>query len=69
MAATAQPQEQAHALYVFPLFKSMVPDLVQKLTDIFTELKNSELLHMLESHDSLEAKVDETYYSEGTDAD
>ena len=37
----------------------MDPDLAHKITNILLELNNSELLHMLENHDSLKAKVDE----------
>ena len=62
MLASAQPQEQKGMLgeHLFQLIKSMVPDLARKLTDMFIELNNSELIHMLENRESLKAKVDET---------
>ena len=47
-------------VHLFHLIKTMVPDLAQKLTDMFVELNTSELLHMLENRESLKAKVDET---------
>ena len=47
-------------VHLFHLIKPMVPDLAQKLTDMFIELNTSELLHMLENRESLKAKVDET---------
>ena len=38
----------------------MDPNLAHKITGIYIELNNSQLLHMLESHESLKTKVDET---------
>lgn len=37
----------------------MFPDLAGKITGMLLEIDNSELLHMLESQESLEAKVKE----------
>jgi len=61
MLAAAPPQEQKQMLgeRLFPLIQSMYPDLAGKITGMLLEIDNSELLHMLESHESLKAKVEE----------
>ena len=59
MLATAPPQEQKQMLgeRLFPLISSMHSDLAGKITGMLLEIDNSELLHMLESKESLTAKV------------
>jgi len=60
--AAAPPQEQKQMLgeRLFPLIQKMkYPDLAGKITGMLLEIDNSELLHMLESEESLVAKVDE----------
>lgn len=42
---------------LFPLIQRMYPDLAGKITGMLLEIDNSELLHMLEHHESLKAKV------------
>ena len=42
---------------LFPLIQSMQPDLAGKITGMLLEIDNTELLHMLESRESLKAKV------------
>lgn len=61
MLAAALPQEQKQMLgeRLFPLIQSMYPDLAGKITGMLLEIDNSELLHMLESRESLKAKVEE----------
>jgi polyadenylate-binding protein len=61
MLAAAPPQEQKQMLgeRLFPLIQRMHPDLAGKITGMLLEIDNSELLHMLESHESLKAKVEE----------
>lgn len=61
MLAAAQPQEQKQMLgeRLFPLIQSMYPELAGKITGMLLEIDNSELLHMLESRESLKAKVEE----------
>ncbi|XP_060073847.1 polyadenylate-binding protein 4-like [Ylistrum balloti] len=61
MLAAAPPQEQKQMLgeRLFPLIQRMYPELAGKITGMLLEIDNSELLHMLESHESLEAKVKE----------
>lgn len=61
MLAAAPPQEQKQMLgeRLFPLIQRMYPDLAGKITGMLLEIDNSELLHMLESNESLKAKVDE----------
>ena len=42
---------------LFPLIQQMHPDLAGKITGMLLEIDNTELLHMLESRESLKAKV------------
>ena len=42
---------------LFPLIQSMHANLAGKITGMLLEIDNSELLHMLESHESLRSKV------------
>ncbi|XP_069337765.1 polyadenylate-binding protein 1-like isoform X1 [Eulemur rufifrons] len=59
--ASAPPQEQKQMLgeRLFPLIQAMHPTLAGKITGMLLEIENSELLHMLESPESLRSKVDE----------
>lgn len=59
--ATAAPQEAKQMLgeRLFPLIQSTHPELAGKITGMLLEIDNAELLHMLESHEALQAKVDE----------
>ena len=61
MLAAAPPQEQKQMLgeRLFPLIQRMYPELAGKITGMLLEIDNSELLHMLEHHESLKAKVEE----------
>jgi len=61
MLAEAPPQEQKQMLgeRLFPMIHIMYPDLAGKITGMLLEIDNSELLHMLESRESLKAKVEE----------
>ncbi|CAK6436983.1 unnamed protein product [Pipistrellus nathusii] len=58
--ASALPQEQKQMLgeRLFPLIQAMHPTLAGKITDMLLEVDNSELLHMLESPESLHSKVE-----------
>ncbi|KAG8505764.1 Polyadenylate-binding protein 4, partial [Galemys pyrenaicus] len=44
---------------LFPLIQTMHSNLAGKITGMLLEIDNSELLHMLESPESLRSKVDE----------
>ncbi|XP_049607398.1 polyadenylate-binding protein 1-like isoform X2 [Syngnathus scovelli] len=59
--ASAPPLEQKQMLgeCLFPLIQNMHQDLAGKITGMLLEIDNSELLHMLESPESLSSKVDE----------
>jgi polyadenylate-binding protein len=59
MLAAAPPQEQKQMLgeRLFPLIQRMFPELAGKITGMLLEIDNSELLHMLEDHQSLKGKV------------
>ncbi|XP_073471380.1 polyadenylate-binding protein 4 isoform X1 [Aquarana catesbeiana] len=61
MLAAAPPQEQKQMLgeRLFPLIQVMHPSLAGKITGMLLEIDNSELLHMLESPESLRSKVEE----------
>ncbi|XP_059976274.1 polyadenylate-binding protein 4-like [Mesoplodon densirostris] len=61
MLAAAPPQEQKQMLgeRLFPLIQTMHSNLAGKITGMLLETDNSELLHMLESPESLRSKVDE----------
>ncbi|XP_030074753.1 polyadenylate-binding protein 4 isoform X1 [Microcaecilia unicolor] len=61
MLAAAPPQEQKQMLgeRLFPLIQGMHPSLAGKITGMLLEIDNSELLHMLESPESLRSKVEE----------
>ncbi|XP_055954337.1 polyadenylate-binding protein 1A isoform X5 [Patella vulgata] len=61
MLAAAPPQDQKQMLgeRLFPLINRMHPDLAGKITGMLLEIDNSELLHMLESQESLKGKVEE----------
>ncbi|CAM4846542.1 unnamed protein product [Rotaria magnacalcarata] len=59
--ANATPQEQQQMLgeRLFPLIQIMQPESAGKITGMLLEIDNTELLHMLESRESLKAKVEE----------
>ncbi|XP_023556846.1 polyadenylate-binding protein 4 isoform X4 [Octodon degus] len=61
MLAAAPPQEQKQMLgeRLFPLIQTMHSNLAGKITGMLLEIDNSELLHMLESPESLRSKVEE----------
>jgi len=61
MLAAAQPQEQKQMLgeRLYPLIYNMHPEWAGKITGMLLEIDNAELLHMLDSRESLKAKVDE----------
>jgi polyadenylate-binding protein len=61
MLAAATPSEQKQMLgeRLFPLIRNMHSELAGKITGMLLEIDNAELLHMLEHHESLKAKVEE----------
>ncbi|XP_067904975.1 embryonic polyadenylate-binding protein-like [Heterodontus francisci] len=61
MLAAALPQEQKQMLgeRLYPLIHGLHPALAGKITGMLLEIDNSELLHMLESQESLRSKVEE----------
>uniref|UniRef100_A0A2I2ZFQ7 PABP n=1 Tax=Gorilla gorilla gorilla TaxID=9595 RepID=A0A2I2ZFQ7_GORGO len=59
VSARAQEQKQMLGERLFPLIQAMHPTLAGKITGMLLEIGNSELLHMLESPESLRSKVDE----------
>ncbi|XP_077315927.1 polyadenylate-binding protein 1-like isoform X2 [Lithobates pipiens] len=61
MLAGAPPQEQKQMLgeRLYPMIHSMHAALAGKITGMLLEIDNSELLHMLESPESLHSKVEE----------
>jgi polyadenylate-binding protein len=61
MLSAAPPQEQKQMLgeRLYPLIHTMHPEWAGKITGMLLEIDNAELLHMLDSRESLKAKVDE----------
>ncbi|GFY44249.1 polyadenylate-binding protein 1 [Trichonephila inaurata madagascariensis] len=57
--ANAQEQKQMLGERLFPVIHRWYPDMAGKITGMLLEIDNSELLHMLEHHESLKAKVEE----------
>ncbi|XP_051488976.1 polyadenylate-binding protein 1-like isoform X2 [Apus apus] len=61
MLAAAPPQEQKQMIgeRLYPLIHALHPTLAGKITGMLLEIDNSELLLLLESPDSLHAKIEE----------
>lgn len=61
MLAVADPQKQKDMLgeRLYPLIERMYPNEAGKITGMLLEIDNSEILHLLEHHDSLRTKADE----------
>ncbi|MED6162124.1 hypothetical protein PIB30_067403 [Stylosanthes scabra] len=61
MLATAIPEQQKQILgeHLYPLIKKLKPTLAAKITGMLLEMDNAELLLLLESPESLSAKVEE----------
>lgn len=61
MLAGANPQAQKDMLgeRLYPLIERMHPNEAGKITGMLLEIDNSEILHLLEHHDSLRSKADE----------
>ena len=59
--ANASPQDQKQMLgeRLFPLIQLTHSELAGKITGMLLEIDNTELLHMLESREALNAKVEE----------
>ena len=57
--ATANEQKQMIGERLFPLVAKYEPNQAGKITGMLLEIDNSELLHMLESNESLRTKVNE----------
>merc|ERR1712127_75727 len=61
-ALAAAPEEQKKQMIgerLFPLIKQQQPTLAGKITGMLLEMDNGELLHLLESGDALNEKVNE----------
>ncbi|XP_040903537.1 embryonic polyadenylate-binding protein-like [Toxotes jaculatrix] len=58
-AAPLMDQKQLLGERLYPLIHTLHPNLAGKITGMLLEIDNSELLHMLESPESLHSKVDE----------
>ncbi|KAM9344156.1 embryonic polyadenylate-binding protein-like [Pholidichthys leucotaenia] len=57
--APLMDQKQLLGERLYPLIHALHPNLAGKITGMLLEIDNSELLHMLESPESLHSKVDE----------
>ncbi|KAJ8257983.1 hypothetical protein GJAV_G00191850 [Gymnothorax javanicus] len=58
-AAPLMEQKQLLGERLYPLIQALHPSLAGKITGMLLEIDNSELLHMLESPESLHSKVEE----------
>ncbi|XP_070824735.1 polyadenylate-binding protein 1-like [Chaetodon trifascialis] len=58
-AAPLMDQKQLLGERLYPLIHALHPSLAGKITGMLLEIDNTELLHMLESSESLHSKVDE----------
>jgi len=61
-ALAAAPEEQKKQMIgerLFPLIQSHQPSLAGKITGMLLEMDNGELIHLLESRDALNEKIDE----------
>ncbi|TNM86941.1 hypothetical protein fugu_007171 [Takifugu bimaculatus] len=58
-AAPLMDQKQLLGERLYPLISTLHPNLAGKITGMLLEIDNSELLHMLETPESLHSKVDE----------
>ncbi|XP_016345733.1 polyadenylate-binding protein 1-like [Sinocyclocheilus anshuiensis] len=58
-AAPLKEQKQLLGERLYPLIQALHPTLAGKITGMLLEIDNSELLHMLESPESLHSKVEE----------
>ncbi|KAM6928827.1 embryonic polyadenylate-binding protein A-like [Lycodopsis pacificus] len=58
-AAPLMDQKQLLGERLYPVIHSLHPNLAGKITGMLLEIDNSELLHMLETPESLHSKVDE----------
>uniref|UniRef100_A0A673N3J1 PABC domain-containing protein n=1 Tax=Sinocyclocheilus rhinocerous TaxID=307959 RepID=A0A673N3J1_9TELE len=56
-AAPLKEQKQLLGERLYPLIQALHPTLAGKITGMLLEIDNSELLHMLESPESLHSKV------------
>jgi len=63
MLASANPQEQKQMLgeRLYPLINNIYPEWAGKITGMLLEIDNAELLHMLDSQESLREKVEEAF--------
>ncbi|XP_065184302.1 polyadenylate-binding protein 4-like [Sycon ciliatum] len=58
-SANSDEQKQILGEYLFPLIFKVQPEQAGKITGMLLEIDNAEIVHMIESQESLQAKIDE----------
>jgi polyadenylate-binding protein len=59
--ANMSPRSQKQTLgdYLYPMVHAVQPDLASKITGMLLEMENADILHLLESQEALNAKINE----------
>jgi polyadenylate-binding protein len=59
MLAAAEPERQKQLLgdHLYPIVVNFYPQSAGKLTGMLLQMDNSELLHLLEDHEALQAEL------------
>jgi len=59
--ANMSPRSQKQTLgdHLYPMVHALQPDLASKITGMLLEMENADILHLLESHEALNAKIHE----------